>query len=286
MPKIILPAGFSKNNQQQEFLAKAACDSIALPHSEALSEKIAYGPKCLGTLGGGNHFVEIGKDDKGFIWVVVHSGSRSVGHAVASYYMELAAKGEPVEQAHALISDSDEGKDYIQDMNYCLSFALKNRELISEIVIMAIYNVLKNKENNDAYINRMQFINKNHNHAELKNGRWIHRKGATHADAGMYGVIPGNMRDGSFIVIGKGNSESMNSSSHGAGRVLSRTQAKKNITLEQFQDSMKNILAATVDAKRIDESPFAYKNIFEVMNLQKDLIEVVTHISPIINVKG
>ncbi len=100
----------------------------------------------------------------------------------------------------------------------------------------------------------------------------------------LMGVIPGNMRDGSFIVRGKGNQESLESSSHGAGRVMSRTQAKKNFTIEEFEESMRGVVG-TIDINTIDESPFAYKNIFEVMELQRELVDVIEHIKPIINIK-
>ena len=132
----------------------------------------------------------------------------------------------------------------------------------------------------------VRFINRNHNHAEFdeKRGEWIHRKGATHAQKGMRGVIPGNMRDGSFVVIGKGNADSLFSSSHGAGRVMSRKKARENILMEDFEASMQGI-KGTVDVNTVDESPFAYKDIFEVMRLQDDLVEVEEHIKVLINVK-
>jgi tRNA-splicing ligase RtcB len=132
----------------------------------------------------------------------------------------------------------------------------------------------------------VRFINRNHNHADYDevSKEWIHRKGATHAEVGMRGVIPGNMRDGSFVVIGKGNTDSLNSSSHGAGRVMSRKKARANVDLEDFKASMKGI-TGTVDENTLDESPFAYKDIFEVMKLQDELVDVVEHIKVLINVK-
>ena len=134
----------------------------------------------------------------------------------------------------------------------------------------------------------MGMINRNHNHAELLgNGNWIHRKGATHAEDGMEGVIPGNMRDGSFIFRGKGNPESLCSSSHGAGRVMGRNHAKRELSLQEFESSMTiaNIVAK-VGPDTLDEAPGAYKNIFDVMDLQKDLVTVMNYITPIINIKA
>lgn len=128
-------------------------------------------------------------------------------------------------------------------------------------------------------------INRNHNHAEQKDGLWIHRKGATHAEAGMMGVIPGNMRDGSFIVRGKGNPDALWSSSHGAGRVLGRKEAKRTLTMESFTETMAGVVALVTD-ETLDEAPFAYKSIFDVMRQQDVMVEVVAHVRPILNIKG
>jgi tRNA-splicing ligase RtcB len=130
-----------------------------------------------------------------------------------------------------------------------------------------------------------QLINRNHNHAVLRDGLWIHRKGATHAEEGMMGVIPGNMRDGSFIVRGKGNPDSLYSSSHGAGRVLGRRAAKETLSLDAFQNTMKGV-TATVTEDTLDEAPYAYKNIFDVMDAQRELVDVVHRVVPVINIKG
>jgi len=130
------------------------------------------------------------------------------------------------------------------------------------------------------------WCNKNHNHCiELEPDVYLHRKGATSSDLDELGVIPANMRDGCFLVRGLGNQEFLNSSSHGAGRRLSRGEANKTITLETFQDQMKGIVAP-VNKRTIDESPGAYKNIFDVMEIQKRSVEVIKHLKPIINWKG
>lgn len=266
----------------------------------------------LGTLGGGNHFIELGEGQDGKLWIVIHSGSRNIGHAVAEHYMELAARqsidftqedaeftetnlifkernpegfAKALEARHAKAKpdlegqylfhiNSPEAQAYINDMNYCLDYALANREHMINRIIELLNNPTK-----------LEFINKNHNHAELVDGLWIHRKGATQASEGMLGVIPGNMRDGSFIVRGKGNTDSLYSSSHGAGRVLSRKQAQKTLSMEQFSDEMCDVVAK-VDLDTLDESPMAYKNIFEVMQLQSDLVEIIDHIRPLVNIKG
>ena len=284
----------------------------------------------LGTLGGGNHFIEVGKGEDDFVNIIIHSGSRNLGKQVAEFYMKEAAiqsidekryidefnsapknvkwmksiqKGKSsidtyndackefvyrrtrarfntnIEGHYGLDINSEKGKEYIMDMNFALEYALANRKEMVQQVVNAMGDVL------NIEIKTERFINRNHNHAEMKNGFVIHRKGATHADKGMYGVIPGNMKDGSFIVIGKGCEASMNSSSHGAGRVLSRRKAKDTLDLNTFHKSMEGIITNHTDGT-LDEAPLAYKNIFEVMELQEDLVEVVERVTPLLNIKG
>jgi tRNA-splicing ligase RtcB (3'-phosphate/5'-hydroxy nucleic acid ligase) len=241
------------------------------------------GHLAVGSLGGGNHFIEIGHDENDEVWVVIHSGSRGVGHAIATHYMKLAhPEGKAKEGHHGFAADSKEGRAYIQDLNTALEFALLNRRTMMERVVDAITHCL----NMSCYeLDFSGLINRNHNHATERNGLWIHRKGATHAEEGMLGVIPGNMRDGSFIVRGKGNPDALYSSSHGAGRVMGRKQAKRELKLEDFKQTMEDV-QALVTEKTLDESPSAYKDIFEVMRLQEGLVEVLHHIQPMINIKG
>ena len=234
----------------------------------------------IGTLGGGNHFIEIGYDEQERVWITIHSGSRNVGHTTAQHYIAMAhPEGKVKDGAYGFNVNSPEGKDYIQDMQVCLAFALHSRESM----IMAVLASMKMFAKGGAVD---FFINRTHNHAESKDGvQWIHRKGATHAEEGMYGVIPGNMRDGSFIVRGKGNPDSLCSSSHGAGRILSRSKASEAFTADQVKAEMGDI-AINFSKSMVDEAPGAYKNIFEVMHLQAGLVDVVHHIKPIICVKG
>ncbi len=255
-----IPVGFNRHDSPQDWDGSSPLTDISstLFNDAALMQ--------LGTLGGGNHFLEIGYDDNDDTWMIVHSGSRRFGHSIATHYMGLG---------DYLDSDSDDGKAYALDLDFGLEYALANRELIINKALDAI----------GAIGDRDTFINRNHNHAELKDGLWIHRKGATHAELGMMGVIPGNMRDGSFIVRGLGNPDSLCSSSHGAGRVLGRRRAKRDLNVDDFHDTMTGIVA-NVDASTLDESPFAYKNIFDVMKAQDDLVETVAWVRPLVNVKG
>lgn len=271
-----VPVGFAHNQKPSPW-------ETTLPVSPRTAEIFGRdGLRQLCSLGGGNHFIEIGADETECVWIIVHSGSRGIGHAVASHYMRLASGGEKAREGHFGLSiDSAEGMDYLLDLQFCLAFALENRRQIVERVASAIFD---NVSCGDVEFSGL--INRNHNHAEQRDGLWIHRKGATHAEAGMMGVIPGNMRDGSFIVRGKGNPDSLFSSSHGAGRVLGRKEAQRTLTMDQFRESMSGVAAARITPETLDESPFAYKNVFDVMAQQTDLVEIVAHVKPIINIKG
>ncbi len=316
-----IPIGFNRHSEKQ---------GIDFSDTNQLSE---YTKKCLveigdyqlGTLGGGNHFIEIGESDvDGYLWIIIHSGSRGFGHKVAERYMKEASAlhAEPfndlaedmlyydthrqvyehnitaynrglekhlakkkAEYIKAIDAEGYFGFDttsllgemYLDDMNYCLNYALLNRYKMIGKIMKGIREQIPCEE--------VMMINRNHNHAEIKDGYVIHRKGATHAEKGMWGAIPANMRDGTFIVRGKGNPESMSSSSHGAGRVLSRAQAKKRLDVTVFMDEMNKIVTNHTE-EMLDESPEAYKNIFEVMELQKDLVEVIERAIPILNIKG
>ena len=283
----LVPVGFSVNQKSRVPLTQTELDTSDLTAEARVIAESADNRnwwRARGSLGGGNHFIEVGADETGQVWVIIHSGSRGVGHGIAMHYMKLASPdGRPREGLYGLRAESLAGQAYRNDLRWALQFALENRLEMMYRVVRAIETVA----GLSAATDWRQLINRNHNHAELKDGRWIHRKGATHAETGMLGVIPGNMRDGSFIVRGKGNPESLCSSSHGAGRVLGRKQAAQTLKLGDFERTMREAaVVARVDAGTLDESPFAYKDIFSVMAQQEDLVEVLHHVRPIINVKG
>ncbi len=239
----------------------------------------------LGTLGSGDHFIELGFDNNDRLCITIHSGSRGFGHGVADKYMRLAAaengvKSGNIEQSFGLKSDSELGMSYLNDAVIAQEYALLNRKLMTDTILKVLMGYLNKR------IIVRQFINQNHNHIDVKaDDKFIHRKGATHAEKGMLGVIPGNMRDGCFIVEGLGNEDYLCSSSHGAGRVLSRSQAKKELTLDKMKESMEGIVGC-ISEHTIDESPDCYKNIFDVMKMQKDSVKVVNYIKPSLNIKG
>lgn len=275
-----VPVGFS--HRSKPLVSGSYGDGI--PNTPWLKEmfRVKGGMNQLGTLGGGNHFIEIGIGHNEQVWIITHSGSRNVGHSTASYYMAMAANSDrPKEGNFGFLDGTGRGESYIKDMNFCLEFALLNRKHIVYQTGAAI------REYVSGHIMDKKLINRNHNHAEYDTdmGLWIHRKGATHAKEGMQGVIPGNMRDGAYIVKGRGNSDSLFSSSHGAGRRLGRKEAERKLTLEEFKIAMEGI-TAKVSMDTLDEAPMVYKGFNEVMDFQKDLVEVTDRIKPIINIKG
>jgi tRNA-splicing ligase RtcB len=280
-----VPVGNSMHNVGAEYGATDLLIQDLTESSQEIAEKRSWFSQ-LGTLGGGNHFIEIGEDENGCAWIVIHSGSRGTGHGIAGSYMKLASNSDkPLEGNFGFRVDSQQGQDYLNDFDWALQYALDNRSSM----ILSVEKVIKKITGIETHGDWDNLINRNHNHATLReiDGRdlWIHRKGATHAEDGMMGVIPGNMRDGSFIVRGKGNQDSLFSSSHGAGRVLGRKQAQRELNLDDFKSTMNGIYAK-VEQNTIDESPFAYKDIFEVMDMQKDMVDVVAHVVPIVNIKG
>ena len=235
--------------------------------------------KHIGTLGSGNHFVELGFYENE-IWIVVHSGSRGAGHKAAEKYMKKASKNvEDYEKTNPLDVNSDTGKEYLNLLDFCLGFAILNRKEIALTVLRSLEKTIGKQ------LKLSIWCNNNHNHAVYERGKYIHRKGATPAKKDEKGVIPANMRDGSFLVQGLGNPKFLHSSSHGAGRIMSRSKAKLNISLTDFKKSMEGI-KGTITQKTIDEAPMAYKNISDVLKYQKESIKIVKHIKPIINWKG
>jgi tRNA-splicing ligase RtcB len=233
----------------------------------------------LGTLGSGNHFIEISKGRDGLCWVTIHSGSRNVGHTVGSWYMSKTKKMRD----KFLAVDSRLGQSYLRDMDYCLEFALENRRrMISDVL-----RLMKIPDHDIKHLLDNVMINENHNHAIVRGDKTVlHRKGATPADKGQLGIIPANMRDGIYVTEGLGNETYLSSASHGAGRVMSRSAAKKKIKLDDFKRTMQGIVAR-VDKGTLDEAPFAYKDIDTVIAAQEGIvIKVIDRLQPLINVKG
>ena len=221
---------------------------------------------------------------------MIHSGSRNIGKIIGEEYNKIALEmnekaGEklPDKSLAFLPVDSIEGKTYLAALNFCVKFSFLNRDLMLQEIARCVKKTLGKFE-------VLEKINIHHNYAALEEhfGKnvWVHRKGATLATKDTTGIIPGSMGSSSYIVKGLGNPDSFNSCSHGAGRRMSRSQAKKTFDLEKFQRSMKGIVSQDIDKAHIDESPMSYKDIDEVMNQQTDLVEIVHTLSPLANMKG
>ena len=248
----------------------------------------------MGTLGGGNHFIEIQKGSDGHIWIMIHSGSRNLGKQVADYYNKLAVKlndkwysSIPKNWELAFLPiDNEEGKSYIREMNYCVEFALANRKLMMENIKSIFHHFYKSDISFD------DMINIAHNYAKMENhfreNVIVHRKGATLATEKTVGIIPGSQGTRSFIVKGRGNLQSFNSCSHGAGRIMGRKEAERRLDLQTEIKSLddKGILHTIRGAKDLDEAPGAYKDIDVVMKNQEDLIKILVELTPLGVIKG
>lgn len=244
----------------------------------------------LATLGTGNHFVEICHDPKGKVWVMLHSGSRGVGNRIGTYFIEKA-KEQAYRENRTLKIDANlswladgtqEFADYVQALRWAQRYARANRHLMMDRVLVALTNAV----NVPFYVHHNTAVNCHHNYVEERpNGLYITRKGAVSAKTGELGIIPGSMGRRSYIVRGLGNPESFESCSHGAGRVMSRGRAKKEITVEEHVKETEGVVCRK-DVGVIDESPRAYKSIDDVMAAQRDLVEVVTELRQFVCVKG
>lgn len=272
--------------------------------------------RSIGTLGGGNHFIEVDIDNEGNKYLVIHSGSRNLGTQVVELYQKLAVdlcsgkedyfikrdeliknykeQGRKKEIQKALKElkikyDSLEPKfpkelcflsgtyreDYLNDMDICQEYATINRNTMANIILNKMF---------DKGLDDFENFTTIHNYINFKDN--IIRKGSVSAYKGEKLIIPINMRDGSIIAIGKGNEEWNYSAPHGAGRVMSRTKAKENVTLEEFEKSMEGIYTTSVSEATIDESPMAYKSLEDIINNIDDTVEIINIIKPIYNFKA
>lgn len=299
-----IPAGFSIRSKEHKY-----CENIEIEKlrcSKKVNLDRAY--KSLGTLGGGNHFIELNTDKNGDVYLVVHTGSRNLGKQVAEYYQEEAWKRLKTGNREQLIKEkieelTREGKqteienaikeirstvevvprelaycegdlfdDYIHDMKIVQEFAWWNRAAIVDTITKA----MKVKIDEE-----FQTI---HNYIDTKN--MILRKGSVSAQARKKLLIPMNMRDGSLICLGKGNPDWNYSAPHGAGRLMSRSEAKQRVGMKEFKESMQGIYTTCINKSTIDESPMAYKPMEEIINNIGDTVEILEVIKPIYNFKA
>ena len=289
----VVPVGFNKHKEKQEESLMPEIGGTEIDLRNVIGREYNNALKSLGTLGGGNHFIEIQKGSDGHIWIMIHSGSRNLGKQVADHYNKLAVElnkkwyssVDTKQELAFLPLDSEEGKSYIREMNYCVDFAFANRLLMINRIKSIFTNEFK-------VVTYEPIINIAHNYARMENhfgeNVMVHRKGATLADKNTIGIIPGSQGTKSYIVKGKGNAESFNSCSHGAGRKMGRGQAQRDLNLEEEVKRLDNmgVVHAIRGVKDLDEASGAYKDIDEVMENQKDLVEILVELTPLGVIKG
>jgi tRNA-splicing ligase RtcB len=294
----VIPLGFNHHKEKQDE-GLMPSRYLTIPENGIINKEYQNALTQLGTLGGGNHFIEIQKGSDGHIWIMIHSGSRNFGLKIADYYNKLAKElnkkwfSEVPEKWDLafLPVDSEEGQAYIREMNYAVEFALANRKLMMDRIQDIFLDNTKQSELD--FKNAFEpMINIAHNYASLEShfgeNVWVHRKGATLAREGTIGIIPGSQGTKSHIVKGLGNKESFESCSHGAGRTMSRTQAINTLNLEDEIKKMDDlgIVHGMRQKADLDESASAYKPIDVVMENQKDLVEKLVELQPLAVIKG
>lgn len=295
-----IPSGFDTRKKQHPYAEKIDFDALACrKHVNLERAKLS-----VGTLGGGNHFIEVNRDKDGDLYLVVHSGSRHLGKQVAEYYQELGYKQladrnkEKSELAQRLRVEGRE-KDIQKEMEK-LSLTKVNKQLayvqgksyedyLRDMKIVQQYAVFNRKAMVDEMVKRMDLevveqFTTIHNYIDVEN--MILRKGAISAQKGERVLIPINMRDGSLICIGKGNADWNYSAPHGAGRLMSRSKAKEMITLEEFRKTMEGIYSTTVNKSTLDECALAYKPMEEIVSNIQDTVEILDIIKPVYNFKA
>ncbi len=287
----LIPLGFDHHKERQ--------DENLIPQGFNIDELVVIkreyfsALKQLGTLGGGNHFIEIQRCSDGYLWIMIHSGSRNLGKQVADHYNKTAKKMNelwfssvnPKADLAFLPFQTDEAHKYYKEMRYCTEFAFANRLLMMERIQQVVSSVIENT----AY---SPIINIAHNYAAFEEHFGekviIHRKGATSAKTSETGIIPGSQGTKSYIVEGLGNPESFMSCSHGAGRALSRSTAIKTLDLETEKRKLDElgIIHSVRSKSDLEEASSAYKDISQVMAFQSDLVKIRTELSPLAVIKG
>ncbi|MBW2707875.1 MAG: RtcB family protein [Deltaproteobacteria bacterium] len=288
-----IPLGFKHHRKKQHQSLMPKVQGGRIEELPLVSREYNNARTQLGTLGGGNHFIEIQKGNDGHIWLMIHSGSRNIGFKVANHYNRLAidlnrewgSNIPPKWELAFLPIDNKVGETYLREMQYCLDFAYANRKLMMERVKDALTAVAHP-------VTFEPMINIAHNYAALEThfhkNVMVHRKGATSAREGEIGIIPGSQGSPSYIVRGKGERESFQSCSHGAGRKMGRKQAQRQLDLAHEQKLLEDqgILHSVRGKRDLDEASGAYKNIEEVIENQLDLVEVLVELRPLAVIKG
>jgi tRNA-splicing ligase RtcB (3'-phosphate/5'-hydroxy nucleic acid ligase) len=253
----------------------------------------------LGTLGGGNHFIEVCLDTEDNVWLMLHSGSRNIGKELAERHIATAKSLHKLNELPApdlayFIQGTDEFKAYWHDLDWAQKYAMKNREIMMKRLINSFNRMFGADLDLESKIPNPKSkidvaVNCHHNYVAIEehfgDKVYVTRKGAINAEAGRYGIIPGSMGAKSFIIRGLGHPQSFNSCSHGAGRKMSRTKAKAKYTIDDLKKQTEGV-ECRKDKGVVDEIPGAYKDIAEVMRAQNDLVEIVAELKQVICVKG
>ena len=288
----VIPVGFKKHDKMQSERAMPDKKHLPIKHS-VVSEEYNNARKSLGTLGGGNHFIEAQETDDGKVGIMIHSGSRNLGKKIADQYNDIAVElnekwysSIPKEWQLAFLPlDSEEGQAYLTEMNYALEFAKCNRTLMMERSKQVLFDILPEIQFHDT-------VEIHHNFARMENhfGKnvMVHRKGATSAKDGELGIIPGSQGSASYLVRGKGNKDSFMSCSHGAGRQMGRKQAQRTLNLADEIKKLDDlgVIHAIRTVDDLDEAPSSYKDINVVMEEQEDLVDNVHELKPLGVIKG
>lgn len=268
-----IPVGFAIRDKDETYLKFKPLEDLRCDINTEKSNR------ALGTLGGGNHFIEVDKDDEGNLYLVVHSGSRNTGLKVAEYYMKKGQEvikqelGEHV-PPEAVWIQGELMEDYLHDMVIMQEYAAMNRDIIIRLIAQGMkWKIEYTKESV-------------HNYIDMKAEVPMIRKGAISAKEGEFVVIPMNMRDGIILGTGKGNPDWNYSAPHGAGRILSRKQAKESHTVNEFKKSMEGIYSSCIGANTLDECPMAYRAIDDILEVIGDTVTIDKVIKPIYNFKA
>jgi len=281
-----VPTGRHVHREPQEMpaaLAKTDLSTKTLEH-----QKMWLGSRHLGTLGGGNHFIELQRDTHRTLWVTVHSGSRGIGAALASHHAKIAMRDRrEASPLPVLEFESVEAAAFLRDLNWALTFAAANRRRMLDHVAADLHRTFGAEPDMESFFD----VAHNLITQELHGGEnlIVHRKGAMPAASGGCGIVPGSMGTASYLVEGLGNSESYASCSHGAGRKVSRTEAHEKISVRDLRRQMAHVVFPDIRGMEhalIEEAPSAYKHIKEVLAQQEDLVRPVLRLEPLAVVKG
>lgn len=264
--------------------ASLPIDLVESPLSSLMLQKLATrdGRVQLGTLGRGNHFLELQRDEANHLWLMVHSGSRGMGPLIREHHLALATKSQGLGVVDA---ESDEGRCYLDDVAWARRYAAHNRARMVEGVVALMARLFGATPRPDSQID----CDHNHVQSESHLGRslWVHRKGALHAAVDVPGVIPGSMGSASYHVLGRGEPTALCSSSHGAGRSMTRTDARRRVTPKQLSEQMHGVwFDHRITDHLREEAPSAYKNISTVMRAQRDLTKITRKLRPVLVYKG